>query len=115
MQPVFLVLSCPVKFADGSIGMLRGTADGLQVQHCATWWRACVSYLTQVALLRASADISFDLAVIGRARGLSDLVLAAEREYRSRGMRIPHCELIRAEDGVRTSAMPATLGAGALS
>jgi hypothetical protein len=115
MRPTFLVLSCPVKCADGSVGMLSGTADGLQIRYCTTLWRAWVSYLTQIALLRASADMSFDLAVIGRAGDLSDLVHAAEREYTSRGMRVPHCEQVRAEDGVRTPAMSTPLEATALS
>jgi hypothetical protein len=115
MRPTFLVLSCPLKLADGSVGMLSGTSEGLQIQYCASLWLAWVSYLTQIALLRASADISLDLAVIGPEGDVSDLVLAAEREYESRGMPIPLCRQIRTEDGVGISALPAALQARALA
>lgn len=103
MRPTFLVLSRPLKLADGSVGILTGTADGLQIRYSATRWLAWVSYLTQIALLRASADISLDLAVVGPEEDVSDLVLAAEREYEIRGIPVPSCRQVRTKDGVRIS------------
>ncbi len=107
MRPTFLVLSCPLKLSDGSVGMLSGTAESLQIRYCATLWLAWVGYLSQIALLRASADIALDLAVIGSARDASDLVRIAQREYESRGMSVPTCRQVGTEDGVRISAHPA--------
>lgn len=109
MRPTFLVLSRPLKLANGSVGMLTGTADGLQIRYYAVRWLAWIGYLTQIALLRASADISLDLAVIGPAKDASDLIRAAEREYESRGIPIPPCRQVRTEDGVRISARQAAL------
>jgi hypothetical protein len=99
MRPTFLVLSRPLKLADGSVVTLTGTADGLQMRYSAARWLAWIGYVTQIALLRASADISLDLAAIGSAKDVPDLLHAAEREYESRGMPIPLCRHIRAEDG----------------
>lgn len=116
MRPTFLVLSCPVKLADGSIGVLCGAADGLQIRHCATWWGAWLGYLTQVALLRASPDIWLDLAVIDCVRDTSALMRAAEREYTMRGMSIPYYHQERNEsDGIPSPTMGIALQHGALS
>jgi hypothetical protein len=116
MRPTFLVLSRPLILADGSVGMLSGTSEGLQVQSCASLWLAWVSHLTQIAFLRASADILLDLAVIDTEGGVSDIVLAAEREYESRGLPIPLCRQIRTdEDGIGISALPAALQRRALA
>jgi hypothetical protein len=107
MRPNFLMLSCPVTFADGSIGILYGTDEGLQIRYCATWWRAWLGYLAQSSLLRASLDTSLDLVVIDRVRDPSALMRAAELEYTTRGMRIPRCQQARS-DGA--AICPPTMG-----
>ncbi|MGV3635456.1 MAG: hypothetical protein ACO1NY_13990 [Pseudorhodoplanes sp.] len=116
MPPTFLVLSCPVRFTDGSIGTLYGANDGLQIRDCATWWRAWLGYLMQVALLRASFDVSLDLVVIDRASDPSALVCAAEREYRTRGMPVPRLQHERNDgDAICPLTMRGALRHGALS